>query len=83
MASQKDVLKAFKDNKEILRKKDIIDRTGVWYYANADKHFGDILGRMVKNGSLIRVSVGKYKLGTITKPSKVQFVDPDQTDLFD
>ena len=83
MASQKDILKAFKESTEILRKKEIIERSGAWYYANADKHVGDILSRMVKNGSLTRVSVGKYRLGSGKAHAKAVSVDPDQNSLFD
>lgn len=43
-------------------KKELNSLVSFGYYHNGDKHFGDVLSRMVKNGSLIRLSKGVYKI---------------------
>jgi hypothetical protein len=35
-----------------------------FYYHNHEKYVSEILGRMVKNGSLVRVKPGLFELGT-------------------
>lgn len=53
-----------------------------WYYANASKHFGDILSRMVKNGLIIRISKGVYEFGNYSPRNKKYFsTDKNQTSL--
>lgn len=74
------ILKTFKENKDIiLSKSEIKKLSGISYYNNTDKYLGDCLSRMVKNGMLKRISKGKYKLGSgnkrITQPK-------NQTKLF-
>ena len=80
MDRQKEILKVFNsDTSIILSKQDIKTKGGISYYHNTDKHLGDTLTRMVKNGSLIRVSRGNYKLGSGNK----MVVQPkNQTSLF-
>jgi len=51
-----------------------------WYYHNSEKHFGDILSRMVNRGFIIRVKKGVYKLKE-NQTSKT-IVNPNQIELF-
>lgn len=68
MNRQKQILKVFEGNKDlILTKSEIKEKGKVSYYHNTDKHLGETLSRMVKNGSLKRTSKGKYKLGNGSK----------------
>lgn len=68
MERQKQILKAFENDKFlVLSKQEIKTKARIGYYHNTDKHLGDTLSRMVKNGSLIRLSKGKYKLGSGNK----------------
>jgi hypothetical protein len=53
---------------------------GRWYYCNAEKHFGEILSRMVNSGFIIRAKKGVYKLKE-TQTSK-SYISPDQISLF-
>jgi predicted transcriptional regulator of viral defense system len=61
-------------------KAEIMKNVSIHYYANSGKHFGDVLSRMVKNGTLERVSKGKYKIKTVNNVR--QIVDPKQISLF-
>lgn len=62
------ILKTFQDDKDIiLSKSEIKELSGISYHCNTNKHLGDCLSRMVKNGMLERVSKGKYKLGSGNK----------------
>ena len=68
MDRQKQILKVFENNKElILTKSEIKEKGSISYYCNTDKHLGETLTRMVKNNSLKRVKKGFYKLGSGTK----------------
>lgn len=68
MNNQTDILKAFNcDFDLVLSKKEIKEKSGINYYYNVDKHLGDMLSRMVDNGKLIRVKIGRYKLGSGVK----------------
>jgi len=51
-----------------------------WYYCNSEKHFGDILSRMVNSGFITRVKKGVYKLNE-TQTSR-SYVSPNQITLF-
>lgn len=65
MDRQKEILQVFNGDKgKVLSKSVIKEIGGISYYHNTDKHLGDTLTRMVKNGSLKRVSRGKYQLGS-------------------
>lgn len=82
MERQKQVLKAFNNDKDlILSKSDIKQISGIGYYRNTDKHLGDVLSRMVKNGSLIRVKRGYFQLGQYKKRN-TQINNPNQSSLF-
>ena len=69
MERQVEVLKVFIDTEEVLSKKQIKEMTGISYYYNTDKHLGDVLSRMVKNGLLIRVRKGYFKWSGSTVPN--------------
>lgn len=50
-----------------------------FYYHNHEKYISEILGRMVKNGSLNRVKNGLYELGS---GKKSDYVVTNQPNLF-
>lgn len=82
MDRQKEVIKAFKEPGEVLTKKEIMERARLYYYHNSAKHAGDVLTRMVRNGSLVRVSQGRYKLSKLGKrPPGLIPPDPNQLNL--
>lgn len=84
MDRQKEVLNAFKEG-EVLSKNQIKERSGISYYYNTDKHLGDVLSRMVKNGLLIRIKKGYYQwLGrTVPNHKAKEIIQPkNQTKLF-
>lgn len=80
MDKQKEILQVFNGDKLKVLSKAVIKEFGnISYYNNTDKYLGETLSRMVKNGSLERVSRGKYKLGSGTK----MIIQPkNQTKLF-
>ena len=79
---QKQVLEAFnRDFDLVLTNKEIIELSGIRYYHQTKKWIGVVLSRMVKNGSLVRVSIGHYRLSTQPKNPPV-ITDPNQVDLF-
>lgn len=54
MDRQKQILKVFDSDKDlILSKSEIKEKGSISYYHNTDKHLGETLSRMVKNGSFI------------------------------
>lgn len=59
---QKEILSAFYQHKE-LTKKQLVEMFGDWYYYNASKHLGDVLGRMVKKRLIHRKKKGLYAIG--------------------
>ena len=61
MDRQKEVAKYLIEHGES-KKSDIYDAMKFGYFCNASKHFGELLGRMVKNGSIERVSKGVYRI---------------------
>jgi len=63
MDRQKQVLTAFNGDFDItLSKQEIITLAKIGYYHNTDKHAGDVLSRMVNNGTLERPKRGHFKL---------------------
>jgi len=81
MNRQKQILAVFENDKDkVLTKQEIIKKSGISYYCNTSKHVGDTLSRMVKNKSLMRVSKGKYKLGSGGGPK--DFIPKNQGKLF-
>ena len=84
MNKQTQILKVFNNDKElILKKSEIIEKGSIYYYYNTEKHVGDTLTRMVKNGLLIHVKIGHYKLGTHIKTKKAVdlIINKNQTKL--
>lgn len=69
MERQIQVLAIFENTEQIFSKKEIKSKSGISYYCNTDKHLGDVLNRMVKNGLLIRVKIGSYRWSGRTKPN--------------
>lgn len=83
MERQKQILKVFNgDCEKILTKQEIIELAGISYYCSTSKNAGNTLSRMVNNGSLIRVSKGKFKLGKGKYKVLKDEVPPNQTKLF-
>jgi len=79
MDRQKEILQVFNmDFDLVLTKKEIIENGKIGYYHNTQKHVGEVLSRMVKNGSLKRVKKGSYSLGSGLKK---QEIDKNQTEI--
>ena len=55
-----------------ITKATVVKTFGRWYYYNAEKYIGDILGRMVKNGLLVRTSPGVFKRDNVKTEDKNQ-----------
>jgi hypothetical protein len=45
---------------------------GDFYYHNHEKYIGEILGRLVASGKLVRVKPGYFELGCGVKPSEIE-----------
>lgn len=60
MDKQLEILK-FVKSKGIATKDEIINAMPWGYYCNGRKHFGDMIGRMIKNKQLRRVKNGVYE----------------------
>ena len=83
MDRQKQILEVFEgDFDKVLKKSEIIKKGKISYYINTKKWVGETLTRMVRNGSLIRVSHGLYKLNRHRIPKKDE-VPENQIELFD
>ena len=68
MNRQSEISKAFNNDYDlILKKSEIIENQSIHYVNNTSKWTGETLSRMVKNGSLTRVSIGYYRLGGSSK----------------
>lgn len=52
-------------------KQEILDNTGITYYYNTEKHLGEILSRLVNNGTLNRVKKGVYEINRNPNPPEV------------
>lgn len=61
--------------------KDANDLLARGYYCNGEHYVSMLLGRMVKNGRLIRDKRGHYKLGRGLKPAD-NIQNPKQKKLF-
>jgi hypothetical protein len=68
--------------KKVMTKQEIIKKARLFYYHNTNKHAGDVLTRMVKNGSLTRISRGNYKLGSGAQKGLKYEAPPNQLKLF-
>jgi len=84
MNRQRKIIEVFNNDRDkILSKKDIIQLSGIDYYHNTEKHVGNVLSRMVRNGLICRVKKGYYKLGLLKRKIKNDDIDnPNQTELF-
>lgn len=58
-----------------------IAEKGHWYYCNAGKHIGEMLSTLVRQGSLVRIKNGTFKLGSGMRITK-QIEDPKQISMF-
>jgi hypothetical protein len=79
--NQAKVIKALKEKGEPMTKRELIEATGIFYYASTDKHFGAILTRMVNAGLIHRPSRGVYQIGP--DKNNPQDSNPNQRGLFD
>lgn len=85
MDRQKQIIDVFLiSNKDVLSKSEIIKTGGISYYYNTEKHVGNTLSRMVRNGVLERVKKGHYSLtGRQNRFFKKDVTeDKNQIDLF-
>lgn len=66
-------------------KKELVKAFSKYYFVNAPKHIGNIVMRMVKNGSLIRLKRGHYKINPDQKYliKAATPTDPNQLSIFD
>ena len=72
---QKILLELIKQNGE-MQKSAIVEHCDGWYYANADKHVGDILSRMVESNLIHRPKQGLYKYGPDPKKAAIPKINP-------
>ena len=70
MSREKQIMKLFSLEKTIITKKEITEKLGNTYYHNGSKHLGDVLSRMVNNGTLIRLKLGVFEIRTKQKEFK-------------
>lgn len=77
------ILQTLQD-KESMSKSELMEELQVnrWYYANYEKHFGEILSRMVNSGLIDRISKGKFKFKSSKRISNYPEVAKNQTELF-
>lgn len=61
---------------------DIYKNVSFSYYCNEMKHLGNLLSRMVKNGTIERVKKGVFKIAKGKINTTKQIVNPNQTTLF-
>lgn len=71
---------AYKNDNKISKQK-AVELIGGSYYANAKKHVGDVLSRMVNSGKLKRVRNGHFELNIICRIQCNRFVDPNQLNI--
>lgn len=64
------------------QKSQIVNRFSAWYYHNASKYIGEILGRMVEAGMIIRVKKGLYRLPDLGTDTPRPPADEHQMTLF-
>lgn len=79
---QQDILLVFDGREQVLKKSEIMERTGLSYHNNSAKHIGDVLTRMVNNGKLERVKKGQYRIARVGAGNRSNR-SKDQLDLFD
>lgn len=62
---------------------DIIKNADVYYYHNAKKYVGEILARLVKNGTVNRIKKGVYEINKtgMKQKSKITECDTNQLSL--
>jgi len=79
--SQKKVLKLAQDMGGTVVSSAIVEALGGAYFHNPEKYVGDIVGRMVKSGLLIRVKPGVFRLPNADDPKKAKpgAVPPDDS----
>lgn len=80
MDKQSEVLK-YLLSKEVATKKEIYENVSFSYYHNWQKHLGDVLSRMVKNGKIERVKPGVFKAVRGGSPKPTDKENPDQLKL--
>lgn len=77
--SKKDRILEYMYSAGTASKKDIIEGTGISYYHNTSKHVGDMLSRLVNNGTLARIKRGIYGINdtedsVVSSESKEQMI---------
>ena len=80
MTHQEEILLYLK-SVESATKKDIYTNVKFGYYHNWQKHLGDVLTRMVRNGTIERVKRGVYQFKR-NKPVKDSVFYQSQPNLF-
>ena len=75
MTNEQKILNALTEHSE-LTKSELVQIVGYTCYANQEKHFSEVLKRLVDKKLIKRVKQGVYAL------DKTNFIDPKQTSLF-
>lgn len=68
-SKQQQILSVLRRKGEAMTKQELLEHFGHWYHHNAQKHLGEVLGRMVGSGLIYRPKRGYYELGVKDKPS--------------
>ena len=58
----------------LANKKMIYENVSFSYYHNAMKHLGELLGRMIKNGTIRRVKVGWYEINVNSQVKQTELL---------
>lgn len=77
---QKKVIEFCLSNNNTISKKQAMGLINT-HYCNGEKHVGEVLSRMVKQGLLVRIKPGHFQLGKGTK-NKPSTIDNNQVNLF-
>jgi pantoate kinase len=63
--------------------RELYENSDYSYYANWRKHFGDVMSRLIKQGFVVRVKPGVFRLNESRKmPVKPIEENPNQIELF-
>lgn len=81
MKKQANILQLLHEN-GTMKKSEIVAKCGFYYHCNDAFHIGNILGRMVKNGTIERVKKGVYRAKKIVRKQQ-QFTDLPTYSLFE
>lgn len=67
---------------ECATKQQIYENSTMSYYHNWQKHAGDVLSRMVKQGLITRTKTGVYAIRGTGRKQSIEVENPNQVKLF-